>query len=120
MEYFVGSKEGLALKKLLDNKNHKFITLYCTVSELRSYCLRTSRNFDQMYSTLKKNSIILPVLNEHWLNAASIRHEIRKKVRDFGLVDAILLAKQNELKCMIVSGDPHFIGLKNIIYIGEK
>ena len=51
--------------------------------------------------------------------AAEIRHEIRKKVKDFGLIDAILVAKRNELKCKIVSGDKHFKGMKDIIYIGE-
>ncbi|MBI2652790.1 PIN domain-containing protein [Candidatus Woesearchaeota archaeon] len=120
IEYFIGSKGGFVLKKLLDNKNHKFITMECTLTELKSYCLRTGNNFNQMRNVLKRNSVILPVLNRHWLDAADIRHEIRKKVKDFGLIDAILVAKQNELKCMIISGDRHFIGMKNIVYVGDK
>lgn len=120
IEYFLGSKAGLILKKLLGNKNHKFIIMECTVSELKSYCLRTNTNFNQMYSVLKRNSIILPVLTNNWLEAAGIRHEIRKKVKDFGLIDAILISKQNELKCKIVSGDKHFKGMKNVVYVGEK
>ena len=118
VEYFIGSKTGLILKKLLDNKNHKFITIECSVSELKSYCLRTNKNFNQMYGALKRNSIILPVLINHWLKAAEIKHEIRRKIQDFGLIDAILITKQKELKCMIVSGDSHFKSLKNIVYIG--
>jgi len=119
IEYFIGSEKGLILKKLLDNKNHKFITMECTISELKSYCLRTNNDFSKMHNTLKRNSIILPVLKEHWLNAAEIRHEIRKMIKDFGLIDSILVSKQNELKCKIVSGDKHFKGMKNVIYIGE-
>lgn len=118
VEYFTGSKAGLVLKKLLENKNSKFITMECTISELRSYCLRTSMEFSRVHSILKRNSIILPVLAEHWLNAAEIRHESRKSIKDFGLIDAILVAKQNELKCMIISGDPHFKSLKNIVFMG--
>ena len=118
IEYFIGSKGGMILKKLLDNKNYKFITMECSISELKSYCLRTENNFDKMYDIVKKNSIILPVLTSHWLNAAKIRFEIRKKVKDFGLIDSILVAKQNEIKCAIVSGDSHFKSLKNVIYIG--
>lgn len=117
VEYFTGSKAGLILKRLLDNKNHRFITMECTTSELKSYCLRTGKDFRNMHNALKRNSIILPVLNAHWLAGAELRHEIRKKAKDFGLIDAILVAKQNELKCMIVSGDPHFKNLKNIVYI---
>jgi len=118
IEYFIGSKKGLALKKLLDNKNHKFITMECTISELKCYCLRNDIDFNRMHITLKKNSVLLPVLTNHWLEAAQIRHEIRKKVKDFGLIDSILVAKQNELKCQIVSGDNHFKGMRNIVYIG--
>jgi|SRR3989344_5625768 len=118
IEYCIGSKIGLGLKNLLNNKNHKFITLECTISELKNYCLRTCYDFNLLYNVLKKNSVILPVLLVHWLEAAEIRHEMRKKARDFGLIDSILVAKQSELKCNIVSGDPHFKGLKSVVYLG--
>jgi len=117
--YFIGSENGLILKKLLDDKNNKFISMECTISELKIYCLRANENFSQLYNVLKRNSVILPVLTNHWLEAAKIRHELRKKVKDFGLIDSILVAKQNELKCKIISGDGHFKGLKNVVYIGE-
>lgn len=120
VEYFIGSKAGLILKKLLNNKNNKFISMECTVSELKIYCLRTNKDFSRMRNVLKRNSVILPVLTNHWLEAAEIRHETRKKVRDFGLIDSILIAKQKELKCHIGSGDPHFKKLKNVVYIGGQ
>ena len=119
IEYFIGAKGGLLLKKLLDNKNNKFVTMDCTASELKSYCLRTNNDFAEMYNALKRNSIILPVLISHWLNAAEIRHEVRKNVKDFGLIDSILMAKQMELQCKIISGDNHFKGMKNVVYIGD-
>ncbi len=119
IEYFIGSDAGLILKRLLDNKNNKFITLECTISELKCYCLRTGYNFSQVQITLKKDSIILPVSAFNWMKAAEIRHELRKKIKDFGLIDSILAAKQNELKCSLISGDKHFKGMKNVVYIGE-
>ncbi len=91
----------------------------CTVSELKSYCLRVNRDFIRMYNALKRNSIILPVLTSNWLEAAELKFETRKKVKDFGLIDSILVSKQNELKCIIVSGDSHFKTLKNVVYIGD-
>ena len=120
VEYSIGSEKGLILKKLLNNRNNKLITMECTISELKAYCLRTDKDFSRMYGVLKRNSIILPVLTNIWLEAAEARHEIRKKVKDFGLIDAILIAKQNELKCMIVSGDPHFKNLKNVVHIPDS
>jgi len=119
IEYFTGSKSGLALKYLLDNKNNKFITMECCLAELKGFCLREYSDFNKMYNIIKKNSIVLPVLNEHWLQAADIKHEIRKKVKDFGIIDSILVAKQNELKCVIVSGDRHFKDMKRVVYVGD-
>ena len=119
IEYFIGSKPGLIFKNLIDDKNRRFVTMECTISELKSYCLRTDTDFSKIHNILKRNSIILPVLGNHWVEAAEIRHEIRKKVKDFGLIDSILITKQNELKCVIVSGDKHFKTLKNVVYLGN-
>ena len=119
IEYFIGSEKGLTLKKLIKNKMNKFITMECTISELKSYCLRTGQDFNRIYNALKRNSIFLPVLQETWLVAAEIKHETRKKIKDFGLIDSILVAKQREFNCTIVSGDRHFKGMKKVVYIGE-
>ena len=119
IEYFMGSKSGFILKKLFTNINNKFITIECSLAELKFFCVRESINFENMLQVIKKDSIILPVLQEHWLEAAQIKYEIRKKIKDFGLIDSILVAKQNEFKCHIVSGNRHFKGMKNIVYIGD-
>ena len=119
IEYFTGSKSGLKLKKLIDNKNHKFITMGCTLSEVKSYCLRANSDFDHINKIVKRDSIILPVTVDIWLKAAETKHEIRKKVKDFGLIDVILVAKQNELNCMLISGDEHFKNMKKIVYVGD-
>jgi predicted nucleic acid-binding protein len=118
IEYLIGSEKGFILKRLMDNKNHKFITMECTLSELKSYCLRTNSDFSNIRSIVKRNSIVLPVLAAHWTKAAQIKHEMRKKVKDFGLIDSILITKQREFNCKIISGDKHFKGMKYVIYIG--
>lgn len=118
VEYFIGSKQGAKLQELFDNLRNKFITMECSLSELRGYCLKNNFNFEQMYSVVEKNSLVLPVLREHWINAAKIKHEIRKKIERFGLIDSILVAKQKELDCKIVTGDHHFKNLKNIVFVG--
>jgi hypothetical protein len=55
-----------------------------------------------------------------WIGAAKIRFEMRKKIKNFGLIDSILVAKQQEFKCKVISGDFHFKSLKNVVYMGEK
>ena len=65
------------------------------------------------------NTVIFPVLRPQWIDAAKIRHDIRKIKPKFGLIDAILVAKQRELKCKIISGDYDFKNLKDVVYIGD-
>jgi PIN domain nuclease of toxin-antitoxin system len=43
---------------------------------------------------------------------------MRKNVKGFGLIDALIVAKQAEKKCRIVSGDQHFENVKNVLFIG--
>ena len=49
-----------------------------------------------------------------WIEAADLRHTMRKTQKDFGIIDALLLAVQRMLDCTLVTGDPHFKGLKRI------
>ena len=89
----------------------------CCIAELRGYCLKNNFDFDVLFNGIRKNSLILPVLREHWIKAAKIKHNLRKKIKNFGLIDSILIAKQEELNCKIVTGDYHFKNLKNIIFV---
>ena len=119
IEYFEGSKKGGILKSLIEQKNNKLVTMECCLAELIGYALKHNTDFTLMYKLVKMNSVILPVLTSHWLEAAKIKSELRVKIAHFGLIDAILVAKQKELKCKLVSGDPHFKSLKDILYIGD-
>lgn len=119
IEYIRGSKKAATFKTLLDDPKNKFITLECCLSELFGFCLKDNHNFQEAYELIKTNSVILPVMVKNWMEAARIRFELRKNIAHFGLIDAILVSKQKELKCMIISGDPHFKTLKNIVYLGE-
>ena len=118
IEYFKGSKQGEILKELFENQNNRLITMECCIAELKGYCLKNNLSFDEAYRNIKRNSFILPVMTAHWINAAKIKFELRKKITNFGLIDSLLIAKQQELKCKIVSGDHHFKSLKNVLYIG--
>jgi len=98
--------------------NSKSITMECCLGELSGYCSRNDLDFNKCYSIIKKKSIILPVMQEQWIKAGIAKTALRKEKTGFGLIDAILLVKQRELKCKLVSGDSYFKGLKNIVFLG--
>jgi len=119
IEYIDGSKRGEIVKKILEDNKNKIITLECCIAEVRIFCLKKNIDFDRVLHLIKTNSYIFPILLDTWLNAAKIKVELRKNRPGFGIIDAILVAKQQENKAKIISGDPSFKGLKNIVYIGD-
>lgn len=119
IEYMKGSSKASIFRKLLEDSNNKFITMECCLSEFFGFCLKNNHNFAEAYDMVKTNSVILPVMAANWVESAKIRFELRKNIPHFGLIDAILVSKQKELKCRIISGDPHFKTLKNVVYIGD-
>lgn len=117
-EYFKGTKKGDSLN-LLIKKNSKLITLESCLAELKCFALREDLDFDEMYTLVRNNSYILAITRDIWLIAAKIRELLRKTMPDFGLMDALIVAKQKELNCKVITGDSHFKKLKNIIYLGR-
>ena len=117
IEYLIGSSKGEIVRKLFLDKNNDFLTAECSLSELKGWSIREKADFARIYSTVKANSHIEPIHLDDWLIAAQIKSEMRKNVRDFGLMDSLLLAKAKSRKCKIVSGDPHFEKLPGVLYL---
>ena len=117
-EYFHGSKKGIKARNIL-KEDWLFYTVECSLAEIKDWCLRHGENFDGLYPIIKSNSTIISVFVQDWLDAARERFEKRKTIGNFGLLDAILLSKQKQMKCKIIASDNHFRTLKNVIFIGD-
>lgn len=116
-EYFIGSSEGEKVAKLFKATTNRFLTVECCLAELKGWSIRNRISFQEILRVVQANSEIIPVLKKDWITAAEIKSEMKKKIRDFGLIDAILLAKQKELNCKIVTADKHFKNLKHIEFL---
>lgn len=117
VEYFLGSERGEVLKKLFSDEKNQFFTIECCLAEIKGWSLRNSRDFDELFKIIRANSRIIPVTEHDWIDAAEIKFKQREKHKDFGLIDAVLLTKQSEFNCKIVSGDKHFKELKNVVFL---
>ena len=117
VEYFIGSDKGQIILDLFKKEHNTFITLECCLAELKAWALREDLDFNTIYDIVRKNSLIQSISIEEWLEAASIRHEMRKTRKRFGLIDALLLAHQKKFGGIIVTGDQHFEGISDIIYL---
>ena len=117
IEYFRGSKPAEQFRKLLADQSNEFITMECTVAEIRLWALRVGQDFDKLFRIIQANSSLSAVTLHDWIDAAAVRQEMRKTREQFGLIDAILLTKQRELHCRLISGDEHFKGLPLAVFL---
>lgn len=116
IEYLDGSASGKKVVSLLEN-NDEVYTCAITLGEVVSKVARMGKDAKVAYDVLLSNSQIITVDEELSLQAGLIHCDMRKTQKDFGLADAYILATARKLKSKILTGDPHFKGVKEAIMI---
>lgn len=116
IEYLDGSVAGERVKKILENENEIF-SLNLTISEVVSRVKRKRGDVDIAYAAINSISKVAEVTPEIAKKAGEFHAEIRKKTKDFGLVDALILILAREINAKIVTGDEHFRGFKEAVFI---
>ena len=116
IEYLDGTKNGLKVKEILTEENEVF-TLVLSLAEIISRAKRKGKDIEGVENAILVNSKIINVNVEMSKQAGLLHAEMRKVVKDFGLIDAFVLKAARELKAKIVTGDEHFKNFKNIVFI---
>ncbi|KXB01182.1 hypothetical protein AKJ43_03590 [candidate division MSBL1 archaeon SCGC-AAA261D19] len=61
------------------------------------------------------NSVIVDLNVEEMADAGKLKVEKRKELKDFGLIDAIILKSSKKLDAKLLTGDPHLTKEDNAI-----
>lgn len=117
IEYFIGSKKGVIVKNIMKDRHNRFMTLHSSIAEIHEWCLKEMREFEKLFEIIRISSSVESITLDNWIDATKTKYEMRKHIKDFGLIDAILLAKQKELECKVITGDQHFERLKNVEFL---
>jgi len=117
VEYLVGSEAGTKVRDLLEKENNEVYTCAVTLAEVISKAAREAQDTETVYTILLSNSQIVNIDEELSKEAGIIHAEIRKTNRDFGLADAYVLATARRTESRVLTGDPHFKGMKEAILI---
>ncbi|MBW1668195.1 MAG: PIN domain-containing protein [Deltaproteobacteria bacterium] len=117
VEYFIGSQLGRKMKELFNNPKNKFVTVECCLAELKSWTIRNHIDFKEIMNIVEANSKILPVSRNNWIEGAEIKSRRMKRIRDFGLIDSLLIVKQKEVGGKIVTADRHFKGVRGVEFL---
>ena len=111
-----GSSLGEKVKKIIEGNNELF-SLNLTILEVISRTKRKKMDFESAYQLIISISKIAEITPELAKKAGIIHAEIREKIKDFGLVDYLLLIIARKLNAKILTGDEHFRGFKEAIMI---
>lgn len=117
IEYFRGSEYGAKVNDVLEDSTTEVYTCAITVAEVISKTARDGRDADAAYDMLLSNSQVIKIDEEFSKDAGLSHFKMRQTRKDFGIADAFVLAAANRLEAKIITGDPHFKGLKNAVLI---
>lgn len=117
IEYFRGTQYGAKLNDILEDTTNEIYTCAITVAEIISKTARENLDVDAAYDMLLSNSQIIKLDEQISKQAGLFHFKMRQTSKDFGIADAFIIAAANKFEAKIVTGDPHFKGLKNVIMI---
>jgi predicted nucleic acid-binding protein len=112
IEYLRGTRAGERVKAVFEEENIETYTCAVTVAEVASKTVREGQDVDVAYRILLNNSQVVNVDEEVSRRAGLLHAEMRRSEKDFGLADAYVLATARKLKSRVLTGDPHFRGVK--------
>jgi len=119
IEYFEGSEEGEKVKEIIEDRKNEIFTCSVTVSEIISKFIRSGKDKDIAVKAIRAFSKIISADDEICIRTGQLHAEIKRKIKDFGLADAFVLATSNKFGAKILTGDSHFKDFKEAILINE-
>lgn len=114
--YLRGGKAGESVDKLLTQDNDIY-TCSINLAEVISKSVRERKDPLIALDLMTSCSSIISVDASLASKAGELHAETRKKIKDFGLADAFILAAARKVGAKIVTGDLHFKSFKEAIMI---
>lgn len=119
IEYLEGSEEGKTAEKFLGDQGTEIYTSILAIGELSDAFHRggvdTEFDWREIQDFIQMNSVIVDLNVEEMADAGKLKVEKRKELKDFGLIDAIILKSSKKLDAKLLTGDPHLTKEDNAI-----
>ncbi|MBI5222865.1 PIN domain-containing protein [Candidatus Micrarchaeota archaeon] len=117
IEYFAGTEKGKTVATIVEDPSNILFTNAVTSAEIISKFIRLNKD----PSTAAKAIRILSKIDDADFDCSSLagtlHAQMKSKISDFGLADAFVLATSKRHQTKILTGDPHFKSLSNVILI---
>jgi predicted nucleic acid-binding protein len=123
VEYLLGSKTGAKARSYIEGG--RSLTPSIVICELRRWYLReieagrrSQREMQTHFAYMESMTEIVPLDGSLALQAGETDFLMKKRVKNWPLADSIIYATARSRSALLVSGDPHFETLEDIVFIG--
>lgn len=119
IEYFRGTSLGEKARPYVESREAATATI--TISELREKYLKESWNyFNEDLNFITSTALVVPLEKAVAISAGEINHAMKRAIKGWGISDSIILATARLSSARVVTGDEHFKGLKETIFLKNK
>lgn len=115
VEYFKGTEKGRVVGKYL--MENKIFTPSTVLLELSYKAESEGWSFDELLRFVKHNSKIVGINESFVLRFGKLYNKIKRKVKDIGFADTIVLNIAIMSDSKVLTGDKHFSKLDNVIML---
>jgi predicted nucleic acid-binding protein len=123
VEYLLGSKKGAEARPYIEGG--RGLTPSIVLSELRRWYLReieaghrTQREMQTHFAYVESITEIVTLDTALALQSGEIDFLMKKRIKDWPLADSIIYATAKARSARLVSGDPHFESLEDVVFLG--
>ncbi|MBI2126725.1 MAG: type II toxin-antitoxin system VapC family toxin [Thaumarchaeota archaeon] len=123
VEYLIGSRAGMRARKFIDEG--RSLTPSIVLAELRKWYLReteagrrSEREMQSHFAFIELATQIIPLDASLALKAGELDFLMKKRIKGWPLADSIVYATAKSHLAQVISGDPHFEALDDVIFIG--
>ncbi|MBI4440023.1 type II toxin-antitoxin system VapC family toxin [Candidatus Woesearchaeota archaeon] len=109
VEYFMGTEKGEVVKRYIEKEI--CATSAITIAEISEKYKREGLRFQGDFNFILSKTKIIDVDSEIAMLSGEISCENKKKIKNWGMADSIILATARMLNARVITGDPHFGGL---------
>jgi predicted nucleic acid-binding protein len=116
IEYLEGSLKGEKVNEILESSNEIY-SISLILSEVISKSKRSNQDVGIPFRAITLNSKFVDISPDLSREAGILHAEMKKKNRDFGLVDAMIWVLAKNLNAKLVTCDFHFRNFKNVVLL---
>jgi predicted nucleic acid-binding protein len=113
IEYFKGTSKGKIAKELIENDSCATASL--AIAELTEKYKKENRDFESDFNFIISQTKIVDLDAEIALEAGKISFENKKKIKNWGMADSIMLATAKKIGAKVLTGDKHFGNFESVM-----